>query len=187
MRNSPATSCSWYFHLCFSGTSRFSSKWMPIYAYVDAHTCVNWMPSCLAWMLMWRLCYLLIVQHLFIYCIQFISGIICMPFGLIYHYLVVSLFCLWFSILIWLDTSCFRFSGVLQYESLLIPLEELRVDDKLNFVEEPIEIMDREVKKLRQSRIPIVKVKWNSKRGPEFTWEREDQMKQKYPQLFQSS
>ncbi|GKB75164.1 hypothetical protein Tco_0936576 [Tanacetum coccineum] len=54
-------------------------------------------------------------------------------------------------------------------ESLVIPMKELRLDDKLNFVEEPVEIMDREVKQLKQSRIPIVKVRWNSKRGPEFT------------------
>ncbi|GKD34621.1 putative reverse transcriptase domain-containing protein, partial [Tanacetum coccineum] len=54
-------------------------------------------------------------------------------------------------------------------ESLVIPTKELRLDDKLNFVEEPVEIMDREVKQLKQSRIPIVKVRWNSKRGPEFT------------------
>ncbi|GJS26260.1 putative reverse transcriptase domain-containing protein [Tanacetum coccineum] len=52
-------------------------------------------------------------------------------------------------------------------ESLIIPMKELRLDDKLNFMEEPIEIMDREVKQLIQSRIPIVKVRWNSKRGPE--------------------
>ncbi|GJV62672.1 ribonuclease H-like domain-containing protein [Tanacetum coccineum] len=58
------------------------------------------------------------------------------------------------------------------------------LDDKLNFVEEPVEIMDREVKQLKQSRIPIVKVRWNSKRGPEFTWEREDQIRAKYPHLF---
>ncbi|GJY91688.1 putative reverse transcriptase domain-containing protein [Tanacetum coccineum] len=69
-------------------------------------------------------------------------------------------------------------------ESLIIPMKELRLDDKLNFVEEPVEIMDREVKQLRQSRIPIVKVRWNSKRGPEFTWEREDQIHAKYPHLF---
>ncbi|GKB27715.1 putative reverse transcriptase domain-containing protein, partial [Tanacetum coccineum] len=55
----------------------------------------------------------------------------------------------------------------------------LKIDDKLNFIEEPIEIMDREVKRLKQSRIPILKVRWNSKRGPEFTWEREDQIKKK--------
>ncbi|GKG40109.1 hypothetical protein Tco_0466886, partial [Tanacetum coccineum] len=58
-------------------------------------------------------------------------------------------------------------------KSLVIPMKELQLDDKLNFVEEPIEIMDRELKQLKQSRIPIVKVRWNSKRGPEFTWERE--------------
>ncbi|GJZ79668.1 putative reverse transcriptase domain-containing protein [Tanacetum coccineum] len=69
-------------------------------------------------------------------------------------------------------------------ESFVIPMKELRLDDKLNFVEEPVEVMDREVKQLRQSRIPIVKVRWNSKRGPEFTWEREDEIRAKYPHLF---
>jgi hypothetical protein len=69
-------------------------------------------------------------------------------------------------------------------ETLIIPLEELQLDDKMHFIEEPVEIMDREVKQLKQSRIPIVKVRWNSRRGPEFTWEREDQMKKKYPHLF---
>ncbi|GJX24727.1 hypothetical protein Tco_0231023 [Tanacetum coccineum] len=69
-------------------------------------------------------------------------------------------------------------------ESLVIQMKELQLDDKLNFVEEPIEIMDREVKQQRQSRIPIIKVRWNSKRGPEFTWEREDQIRAKYPHLF---
>ncbi|GKE63168.1 putative reverse transcriptase domain-containing protein [Tanacetum coccineum] len=69
-------------------------------------------------------------------------------------------------------------------ESLVIPLEELHVDDKLHFVEEPVEVMDGEIKQLKRSRIPIIKVRWNSKRGSEFTWEREDQFKQKYPYLF---
>ncbi|GKA45313.1 putative reverse transcriptase domain-containing protein [Tanacetum coccineum] len=67
---------------------------------------------------------------------------------------------------------------------LVVPLEGLQVDDKLHFVEEPIEIMDREVKQLRRSRVPIFKVRWNSRRGPEFTWEREDQFRKKYPHLF---
>ncbi|GJX33237.1 reverse transcriptase domain-containing protein [Tanacetum coccineum] len=83
--------------------------------------------------------------------------------------------------------STFHISNLkkcLSDESLIIPMKELRLDDKLNFVEKLIEIMDREVKKLKQSRIPIVKVRWNSKRGPEFTWEREDQIRAKYPQLF---
>ncbi|GKF49675.1 hypothetical protein Tco_0142926, partial [Tanacetum coccineum] len=69
-------------------------------------------------------------------------------------------------------------------ESLVIPMKEFWLDDKLNFVEEPVEIMDQEVKQLRQSCIPIVKVRWNSKRGPEFTWEREDQIHAKYPHLY---
>ncbi|GKD91872.1 putative reverse transcriptase domain-containing protein, partial [Tanacetum coccineum] len=68
-------------------------------------------------------------------------------------------------------------------EPLDIPLDEIQIDDKLNFIEELVKIMDREVKRLKQSRIPIVKVRWNSRRGPEFTWEREDQMKKKYPHL----
>ncbi|GJY73055.1 putative reverse transcriptase domain-containing protein [Tanacetum coccineum] len=72
-------------------------------------------------------------------------------------------------------------------EALIIPLEEIQLNDKLNFVEEPVEIMDREVKKLKQSRMPIVKVRWNARRGPEFTWEREDQFKNKYPHLFSNA
>ncbi|GJR32070.1 putative reverse transcriptase domain-containing protein [Tanacetum coccineum] len=69
-------------------------------------------------------------------------------------------------------------------EPLAIPLDEIQIDEKLNFIKEPVEIMDREVKRLKQSRTPIMKVRWNSRRGPEFTWEREDQMKKKYPHLF---
>ncbi|GJY14150.1 hypothetical protein Tco_0383459, partial [Tanacetum coccineum] len=67
------------------------------------------------------------------------------------------------------------------------PWKGVILDDKLHFIEEPVEIMDREVKHLKQSRIPIVKVRWNSRRGPEFTWEREDQMQKKYPHLFANS
>ncbi|GJY43291.1 putative reverse transcriptase domain-containing protein [Tanacetum coccineum] len=55
-------------------------------------------------------------------------------------------------------------------EDLIIPFDEVRIDEKLHFIEEPIEIMDKEVKQLKQSRIPIVKVRWNSSRGPEYTW-----------------
>ncbi|GJZ21203.1 putative reverse transcriptase domain-containing protein [Tanacetum coccineum] len=78
----------------------------------------------------------------------------------------------------------FNLKKCLSDESIVIPMKELQLDDKLNFVEEPIEIMDQEVKQLKQSRIPIVKVRWNSKRGPEFTWEREDEIRAKYPHLF---
>ncbi|GJU81056.1 reverse transcriptase domain-containing protein [Tanacetum coccineum] len=69
-------------------------------------------------------------------------------------------------------------------EPLAILLDELHIDDKLHFVEEPVEIMDREVNKLKQSRILIIKVRWNFRRGPEFTWEREDEFQKKYLHLF---
>ncbi|GKE46138.1 putative reverse transcriptase domain-containing protein [Tanacetum coccineum] len=59
-------------------------------------------------------------------------------------------------------------------EPLAVPLEGLHIDDKLQFVEEPVEIMEQEIKRLKRSCIPLVKVRWNSRRGPEFTWERED-------------
>nr|GEV19880.1 putative reverse transcriptase domain-containing protein [Tanacetum cinerariifolium] len=72
-------------------------------------------------------------------------------------------------------------------EPISIPPDEIQVDDKLNFIEKYVEIMDREVKCLKQSRIPIVKVRWNSRSGHEFTWEREDQMQKKYPHLFPNS
>ncbi|GKA46015.1 putative reverse transcriptase domain-containing protein, partial [Tanacetum coccineum] len=69
---------------------------------------------------------------------------------------------------------------------VIVSMEEIQLDDKLHMIEEPVEIVDKEVKRLKQSRIPIVKVRWNSQRGPEFTWEREDQIKKKYPHLFTS-
>ncbi|GJW38246.1 hypothetical protein Tco_0064091 [Tanacetum coccineum] len=86
--------------------------------------------------------------------------------------------------------SIFHISNLkkcLSDESLVIPMKEFRLDDKINFVEEPVEIMDREVKQPKQSRIPIIKVRWNSKRGPEITWEREDQIRVKYPHLFSNT
>nr|GFA27437.1 putative reverse transcriptase domain-containing protein [Tanacetum cinerariifolium] len=69
-------------------------------------------------------------------------------------------------------------------EPLAVPLDGLHFDDKLYFVEKPVEIVDREVKRLKQRRIPLVKVRWNSKRGSEFTWERENQFRKKYQHLF---
>ncbi|KAI3807586.1 hypothetical protein L1987_23516 [Smallanthus sonchifolius] len=72
-------------------------------------------------------------------------------------------------------------------KNLHIPLDDVRIDETMHFVEKLVEIMDREIKQLKRSRIPIVKVHWDSKRGPEFTWEREDQMKLKYPHLFTNS
>nr|GEV95391.1 putative reverse transcriptase domain-containing protein [Tanacetum cinerariifolium] len=69
-------------------------------------------------------------------------------------------------------------------EPLAMPLEGVHIDDTLQFVEDLVEIMEREIKRLKRSRIPSVKVRWNSRRGPKFTWEREDSFKQKHPHLF---
>ncbi|GKC63648.1 putative reverse transcriptase domain-containing protein [Tanacetum coccineum] len=65
-----------------------------------------------------------------------------------------------------------------------VPLEEIEIDENLRFVEEPIEIVERDMKKLKRRRIPLVKVRWNSQQGAEYTWEREDQFKTKYPHPF---
>ncbi|GJW64338.1 putative reverse transcriptase domain-containing protein [Tanacetum coccineum] len=62
--------------------------------------------------------------------------------------------------------------------------QETEIDENLRFVEEPIEIVERDVKKLKRRRIPLVKVRWNSRQGAEYTWEREDQFRKKYPNLF---
>nr|GEU45836.1 putative reverse transcriptase domain-containing protein [Tanacetum cinerariifolium] len=81
----------------------------------------------------------------------------------------------------------FHVSNLKKYyvdEPLVMPLEGIHVDDKLQFVEETVEIMEREIKRLKRSWIPLVKVRWNSRRGPEFTWECKDSCKQKYLQLF---
>ncbi|GJZ44540.1 putative reverse transcriptase domain-containing protein, partial [Tanacetum coccineum] len=66
----------------------------------------------------------------------------------------------------------------------VVPLDEIEIDENLRFVEEPIEIVERDVKKLKRRRIPLVKVRWNSRQGAEYTWEREDQFRKKYPNLF---
>ncbi|GJV27023.1 putative reverse transcriptase domain-containing protein [Tanacetum coccineum] len=68
--------------------------------------------------------------------------------------------------------------------NLHVPLDEIKVDKTLHFVEEPVEIMDQEIRKLKHRKVVLVKVRWNSKRGPEFTWEHEDYMRIKCPQLF---
>nr|GFB62869.1 reverse transcriptase domain-containing protein [Tanacetum cinerariifolium] len=56
--------------------------------------------------------------------------------------------------------------------------------DTIWFVEETVEIIEREIKRSKRSRIPLVKVRWNSRRNPEFTWECEDSFKKRYPHLF---
>nr|GEU96854.1 hypothetical protein [Tanacetum cinerariifolium] len=65
-----------------------------------------------------------------------------------------------------------------------VPLDKIEIDANLHFIEEPIEIVERDMKKLKRRRIPLVKVRWNSRQGAQYTWEREDQFRKKYPHLF---
>nr|GEX44536.1 putative reverse transcriptase domain-containing protein [Tanacetum cinerariifolium] len=64
-----------------------------------------------------------------------------------------------------------------------VPLDEIEIDENLHFVEEPIEIVERDVKRLKRRRIPLVKVHWNFRQGAKYTWEREDQFRKKYLHL----
>nr|GFB02482.1 hypothetical protein [Tanacetum cinerariifolium] len=91
----------------------------------------------------------------------------------------------WLKVMPWKGVGRFWKEGkCLADANLHVPLDEIKVDKTLRFVEEPVEIMDREIKKLKRRKIALVKVRWNSKRGPEFTGEHEDQMRIKYPRLF---
>ncbi|GJT85207.1 protein LAZ1, partial [Tanacetum coccineum] len=77
-----------------------------------------------------------------------------------------------------------RYVGPFEIPDVQVPLDEIEIDENLRFVEEPIEIVERDVKKLKRRRIPLVKVRWNSRQGAEYTWEREDQFRKKYLNLF---
>ncbi|GKB41631.1 hypothetical protein Tco_0886573 [Tanacetum coccineum] len=80
--------------------------------------------------------------------------------------------------------SCAKLKNCLAEPDVQVPLDEIEIDENLRFVEEPLKIMERDVKKLKRRRIPLVKVRWNSRQGAEYTWEREDQFRMKYPHLF---
>nr|GEW82580.1 putative reverse transcriptase domain-containing protein [Tanacetum cinerariifolium] len=76
---------------------------------------------------------------------------------------------------------------IVEYVNIQVPLEEIKINENLRFVEEAIEIVARDLKRLKRRRIHLVKVRWNSQQGAEYTWEREDQFKTKYPHLFATS
>ncbi|GJW57730.1 putative reverse transcriptase domain-containing protein [Tanacetum coccineum] len=82
------------------------------------------------------------------------------------------------------NTSCIHLEKVAMHENHLPSVGMDFTLMKALIVRSPVEIIDREVKRLKRSRIPLVKVRWNSRRGPEFTWEREDQFWKKYPNIF---
>nr|XP_009765614.1 PREDICTED: uncharacterized protein LOC104217154 [Nicotiana sylvestris] len=68
--------------------------------------------------------------------------------------------------------------------SHVLPIESIEVNPDLTYEEEPIQILAREIKELRNKRIPLVKVLWRNHSGEEATWEREEDMRVQYPHLF---
>ena len=64
-------------------------------------------------------------------------------------------------------------------DTVVIPADEIHVDDTLHFVEEPVEVTDWKVNKTRRRSVKLVKVRWNARHDPEYTWEHEDRMKEK--------
>ncbi|XP_021980291.1 uncharacterized protein LOC110876425 [Helianthus annuus] len=69
-------------------------------------------------------------------------------------------------------------------EALVMSHNDVQIDESLRFIEKPLFIEDREVKKLRKKKVSLVKVKWDSRRGPKYTWEVESEMRWKYLYLF---
>jgi len=78
--------------------------------------------------------------------------------------------------------SCLR--KTLFDETKVVPLEEVKVDDKLQYPEQPEKVLDRKEKLLRNKRIGLVKVQWRHHKGADVTWEPEAEFRAKYPYLF---
>ncbi|KAJ9557882.1 hypothetical protein OSB04_012496 [Centaurea solstitialis] len=68
-------------------------------------------------------------------------------------------------------------------ESAHIPIDDIQVDERLNYVERPIAVLERKTKTLRNKEVGIVKVQWEHRKGSEWTWEPEDEMRRNYPNL----
>jgi hypothetical protein len=70
-------------------------------------------------------------------------------------------------------------------ETAHVPVNDIQVDEGLNYVERPIAILEKKIKTLRNKDIGLVKVQWEHRRGSEWTWETEDEMKKNFPELFE--
>nr|GEZ46187.1 hypothetical protein [Tanacetum cinerariifolium] len=85
------------------------------------------------------------------------------------------------------DKMYYDLKDLYWWHDIQVPLEEIEIDENLRFVKEPIEIVAWDVKRMKRRKIPLVRVCWNSRQGAEYTWEREDKFKTKYPYLFAST
>ncbi|WMV07447.1 hypothetical protein MTR67_000832 [Solanum verrucosum] len=69
---------------------------------------------------------------------------------------------------------------------LILPTESVRIKDSLSYEEIPVQILDRQVRRLRTKEVASVKVFWRNQFVEEATWEAEEDMKKRYPHLFES-
>ena len=69
-------------------------------------------------------------------------------------------------------------------QEAVVSLDDIQVDERLNYVERPVAILERKKKILRNKEIPLVKVQWEHRKGSEWTWEPEAEMREHYPTLF---
>ena len=72
-------------------------------------------------------------------------------------------------------------------DSAVIPLEDIQVDSSLNYIERPVTILDRKTNTMRNKVVQLVKVQWRHRKGSEWTWETEEEIKEHYPELFSDS
>ncbi|XP_027156086.1 uncharacterized protein LOC113756729, partial [Coffea eugenioides] len=66
----------------------------------------------------------------------------------------------------------------------ILQSEEIEIDESLTYEEKPVQLLDRKVKELRNKQIPLVKILWKNHGVKEATWEVEEEMQRKYPELF---
>ena len=77
-----------------------------------------------------------------------------------------------------------KFIGI---ENTIVPLQDVTIEENLSYEEVPVEILDRQVKRLRNKKIASVKVLWRNQYVERATWEAEEDMKKCYPYLFQTN
>ncbi|XP_071704299.1 uncharacterized protein [Rutidosis leptorrhynchoides] len=70
-------------------------------------------------------------------------------------------------------------------EASYVSLQEMKVNDKLSYVEEPVRIIDQQIKKLRDKTISLLNVQWRHRKGSKFTWETEEWMIVYCPSVYQ--
>ena len=69
-------------------------------------------------------------------------------------------------------------------DSVVVPLEDIQVDECLNYIERLVAILGRKSKNIKNKKVELVKVQWQNPKGSEWTWEPKEEMREHYPELF---